>query len=167
MKAYERSKIKLTEFGHNSILGSSDSENLLEASIYRVSSKLAVRDKFEFLLYLLCLQPSSSSDLLRSIKCAINALAWNVISDWYAEWLIHFYRVQLARFWTFTSVAQRKCVESSFVLWHSGWACLLMKILSLMLRFRTVEVHASFAFFLWFLLRLVIGICKTINSEQS
>ena len=70
----------LTEYGHSSIVGSSDSENILEASIYRVPSKLAVRDKFEFLLYLLRLQPSSSSDLQRSIKCALIALAWNVLS---------------------------------------------------------------------------------------
>ena len=40
----------LTEFWHSLIVGSSDSEKLLEASIYRVPSKLAVRDKFEFLL---------------------------------------------------------------------------------------------------------------------
>ena len=59
----------LTEYGNSSIVDSSDSENLLEASIYRVPSKLAVRDKFEFLLYKLRLQPSSSSDL----QVALNA----------------------------------------------------------------------------------------------
>ena len=53
----------LTEYGHNSVVGSSHSENLLEASIYRVPSKLAVKDKFEFLLYFHRLQPLSSSDL--------------------------------------------------------------------------------------------------------
>ena len=74
----KNSKNNLTEFWHSLIVGSSDSENLLEASIYRVPSKLAVRDKFEFLLYELRLQPSSSSDLQRSIKCALIALAWNV-----------------------------------------------------------------------------------------
>ena len=61
--------------------GSSNSENLLEASIYRVSAKLAVRDKFEILLYF-----SSSSTFVfvwssRSIKCALIALVWNVLSE--------------------------------------------------------------------------------------
>ena len=62
-KAYEIAKIKFTEFGHSSIDGSSNSENLLEASIYRVPAKLDVKDKFEFLLYFLRLQHSPSSDL--------------------------------------------------------------------------------------------------------
>ena len=54
---------KLTEYWLSSNDSSSNSENLLEASIYRDPTKLVVRDKFEFLLYFLCLQPSSSSDL--------------------------------------------------------------------------------------------------------
>ena len=74
-KAYENSKNNLSEFGHSLIVGSSNSENLLEASIYKVPSKLAIMDKFEFLLYLLRLLPSSSSDLQRRIKCALIALA--------------------------------------------------------------------------------------------
>ena len=49
-KAYENSKNNFAEFWHSLIVGSSNSENLLEASIYRVPAKLAVRDKFEFLL---------------------------------------------------------------------------------------------------------------------
>ena len=43
--------MKLTEYGHSLIDNSSNSENLLEASINRVPAKLAVRDKFEKLLY--------------------------------------------------------------------------------------------------------------------
>ena len=51
--------------------GSSHSENLLEASINRVPAKLAVRDKFEKLLYL----PSSSTFRLSLIlHVALNAL---------------------------------------------------------------------------------------------
>ena len=64
------SKNNLAEFQHSLIVGSSYFENLLEASIYRIPSKLAVRDKFEFLLYQLRLQPSSASDL----HVALNAL---------------------------------------------------------------------------------------------
>ena len=76
-KAYENSKNNLAEFLHSLKIDSSNSENLLEASIYRVLAKLAVRDKFEFLLYFLRLQPSSSFDL----HVALNALAWNVLSE--------------------------------------------------------------------------------------
>ena len=47
-KAYEIAKNKLTEFWYSSIVGSSNSENLLKASIYRIPAKLAVRDKFEY-----------------------------------------------------------------------------------------------------------------------
>ena len=74
-------RLNLQSMGTVLLDSSSNSENLLEASIYRVPSKLAVRDKFEFLLYFLRLQPLSSSDLQRSIKCALIALAWNVLSE--------------------------------------------------------------------------------------